>query len=142
MTKSSPNNHSMAKHRASNEDVIAHHPSITIIKETTLTSALVLVPSFLGLGQYRRHHRRFIPSNGQWPMAPLLMLPPPSSCCSHPNEPASPSPAILSAIIPHVLSYMDAITLSRASSTCRSWNTPNESGTNCARRNSAYWQVS
>lgn len=54
---------------------------------------------------------------------PLLLLPP---SCSDTNEvPTSPSPppALLSDIIPHILSYMDAITLSRASSTCRSWNT-------------------
>eukprot|EP00984_Skeletonema_dohrnii_P030902 scaffold22777_cov86-Skeletonema_dohrnii-CCMP3373.AAC.4 len=39
---------------------------------------------------------------------------PPS--CSHDE------PALVSDIVPHILSYMDAITLSRASSTCRSWN--------------------
>ncbi|KAL7493596.1 hypothetical protein ACHAWT_002541 [Skeletonema menzelii] len=45
---------------------------------------------------------------------PLLLLPPSSS---------HNKPALVSDIIPHILSYMDAITLSRASSTCRSWNT-------------------
>mmetsp|Transcript_2248 Transcript_2248/g.3408 ORF Transcript_2248/g.3408 Transcript_2248/m.3408 type:complete len:179 (+) Transcript_2248:215-751(+) len=44
----------------------------------------------------------------------LLLLPP---SCSHDE------PALVSDIVPHILSYMDAITLSRASSTCRSWNT-------------------
>mmetsp|Transcript_13981 Transcript_13981/g.19855 ORF Transcript_13981/g.19855 Transcript_13981/m.19855 type:complete len:182 (+) Transcript_13981:273-818(+) len=47
-----------------------------------------------------------------------LLLLPPSSSCSHHDE-----PALVSDIVPHILSYMDAITLSRASSTCRSWNT-------------------
>ena len=50
----------------------------------------------------------------QRPTRPLLLLPP---SCSNDN------PALVSDIVPHILSYMDAITLSRASSTCHSWNT-------------------
>ncbi len=112
MTKSSPNNHhdgetySVERRRDSSSS--KHHN-----KEITLA----LVPYIP-----RATSTSSSLHSKQQPTAPLLLLPPPSSC-SHPNEPASPSPTILSDIIPHILSYMDAITLSRASSTCRSWNT-------------------
>lgn len=114
MTKSSPTGHcdgdtySVERRRDSSSS--KHHS-----KETTV--ALVpYIPRPISTTATSLHSK-------QRPMAPLLLLPPSSCSSGHRNEPVSASFTILSDVIPHILSYMDAMTLSRASSTCRSWNT-------------------
>mmetsp|Transcript_13888 Transcript_13888/g.20958 ORF Transcript_13888/g.20958 Transcript_13888/m.20958 type:complete len:182 (-) Transcript_13888:155-700(-) len=102
MTKSSASNH---HHDGASYSVERRRDSSSS-KHNNRETTLALVP-YVPRPQliWSLHHK-------QRP-TPLLLLPP---SCSHDE------PALVSDIVPHILSYMDAITLSRASSTCRSWN--------------------
>ena len=112
MTISSINNHntdniirSVERRRDSSSS--KHHSN----KETTslaLVPYIACRPPIPLQALFSKEHRS----------TPLLLLPPSITQHDDNNE-----PALVSDIIPHILSFMDAITLSRASSTCRSWNT-------------------